>query len=244
MRFYDAHLHLPTPDAAGVDALLRFLESEPGLLGGNLILNTAEEVAVAESNLHRLPPTVALIPYFEPEIRHSEPLCRSGWCKIHPIIQELEAEAIPNFIPSLRETNPRGIIVHCFPWGTELRFNTSLVLVMELARNLPDSIILATHAGGYESWMFRAHAGGLRNVHFDFSLTLEYYEGADLLRPLQRYLRFSQDRIHFGSDWPSGNVKRQLDEMIRLAEEAGMGREELETLLLDNAQCFGVISST
>jgi hypothetical protein len=236
MRFFDAHLHLPSPDAAGLEAFLRFLDAEPGLVGGNLILNTPKEVAVVKSNLHRLPSKVVLVPYFQVGARHPEPLCRSGWYKLHPSIQELDAQSIPHLVSALKVENPKGVMVHCFPWGPELRFNISLTLVIELAQVLPDTVILATHGGGYESWAFRAHAGSFKNVHFDFSMTLDYYEGSDLLIPLQRYLRFSKSRIHFGSDWPSGHVGRQLNELQRLAMGAGLNETELEHLLLDNAR--------
>ncbi len=236
MRFFDAHLHLPSPDAQGLEAFLLFLENEPGLVGGNLILNTAQEVAVVESHLHLLSSKIVLIPYFQNEVRHSDRLRESGWYKLHPGLQKLELESIPDLVSSLRKEQPKGVMVHCFPWGSELRFNISLALVIELARALPSTTILATHGGGYESWAFRAHAGGFKNVHFDFSMTLDYYQGSDLLRPLQRYLRFSKSRVHFGSDWPSGHVGRQLDELLRLAKESGLEETELEEFLLDNAR--------
>jgi predicted TIM-barrel fold metal-dependent hydrolase len=241
MNFFDVHLHLPTPDLAGTDAFLQFVESEPELVGGNLILNTSQEVAVVEANLHRLPSKVALIPYFQAGVRHSEPLRRTGWYKLHPTVQKLEARAIPDLVSALKSERPKGVMVHCFPWGPELRFNISLPLVIELAQALPDTVILATHGGGYESWAFRAHAGGFKNVHFDFSMTLDYYQGADAVKPLQRYLRFSRSRVHFGSDWPSGQVRSQLAELLRLAKGAGLEEAELETLLLENARaCWNV----
>jgi len=236
MRFFDAHLHLPSADQAGFDAFLRFLENESDLVGGNLVLNTKEEVGIVQSNLHRLPSTIVTIPYFQPGVRHPEPLLRSGWYKLHPTVQKLEASAIPGLVAALGAERPKGIMVHCFPWGPDLQFNISLRLVVELARNFPDMFVLATHGGGYESWAFRAHAGGFKNVHFDFSMTLDYYEDADPVKPLQRYLRFSRSRVHFGSDWPSGHVGRQLAEMVRLAKMAGLQEPELETLLLDNAR--------
>lgn len=236
MRFFDVHLHLPSPDVQGLEAFLRFLENERGLLGGNLILNTAREVEVVESHLHRLPSKIVLIPYFQNGVCHSDRLRESGWYKVHPGLQKLDLESIPGLVSSLQKQPPKGVMVHCFPWGPELRYNISLPLVIELARALPSTTILATHGGGYESWAFRAHAGGFKNVHFDFSMTLDYYEGSDLLRPLQRYLRFSKSRVHFGSDWPSGHVGRQLDQLLRLAKESGLEEAELEGFLLDNAR--------
>jgi len=236
MRFFDTHLHLPTPDAAGVEAFLRFAHEEPGLIGGALILNTFEEAAAVMASLQHFPGSVVMIPYFCQAGSVPLPLQRAGWYKVHPILHNIDEAAIPSLVNSLQRQRPRGVMVHCFPWGPELKFNISLPLVIALARALPDTTILATHGGGYESWAFRSHAGAFKNVHFDFSLTLDYYEGADALRPLQRYLRYSKSRVHFGSDWPSGRVAAQLTEMQRLAREVGLGVAELESLLLENAR--------
>ncbi|MNT60540.1 hypothetical protein D3C72_1981270 [compost metagenome] len=67
-------------------------------------------------------------------------------------------------------------------------------------------------------------------------MTLDYYEGADAVKPLQRYLMHSPNRVHFGSDWPSGNIERQLNEQSRLAIEVGVNEEQLEAMLLNNAR--------
>jgi predicted TIM-barrel fold metal-dependent hydrolase len=133
---------------------------------------------------------------------------------------------------------PAGLMVHCYPWGKSLDYNTSLPLVLALAEAMPDTTILATHGGGYESWQFRSHAALFRNVIFDFSVTLSYYAQSDLLRPLQRYLRYSPDRVVFGSDWPSAAAGEQLAEVRRLAAEAGISDEQLELLLLTNARRY------
>jgi predicted TIM-barrel fold metal-dependent hydrolase len=236
MRFFDTHLHLPTPDVAGVETFLEFVGSEPGLIGGNLILNTPEEVAAVAECIDRLPATIVLVPYLDVEATLPEPFGRSGWRKIHPTLQRIEADRIPTVVDAVRTAAPRGVIVHSFPWGPELRFNVSLALVLAIARAAPETAVLVAHGGGYEAWPFRAHAGGLENVDFDFSMTLDYYEGSDVLAPLGRYLRFSPSRVHFGSDWPHGDVRRQLRELERIAAGSGLDTASLERLLLANAR--------
>lgn len=57
--------------------------------------------------------------------------------------------------------------------------------MIALAQAMPDMPVLATHGGGYESWAFRAHTGSLPNVLYDFSVTMAYYRGSDLLRPFR-----------------------------------------------------------
>jgi hypothetical protein len=237
MRYFDAHLGLPEPTREGLDALARHVESDKDFVAGNLILNTPGEVELVSRHLGRLPPTLNTIPYYTPAFDAPEELSRSGWYKIHPRLHGFEAKDIEEIKEALlaAPVRPKGMVVCCFPWGPDLRHNISLPLVIEIARTLPDVPVLATHGGGYESWQLRAHAGPLRNVYFDFSATMSYYFRSDLLRPFQRYLRHTPERLLFGSDWPTGDTAEHLGECLRLAEEVSVSREELETLLLDNA---------
>lgn len=237
MRYFDAHLGLPSPDREGFDALVRHVESEKDFVAGNLILNTPEEVELVSRHLGQLPPTLNTIPYYTPALDAPAELSRSGWYKIHPRLHGFEAEDIERIKEALinAPVKPKGMVVCCFPWGPDLRYNVSLPLVIELARALPDMPVLATHGGGYESWQLRAHAGPLRNVYFDFSATMSYYFRSDLLRPFQRYLRHTPSRLLFGSDWPTGDTAEHLGECLRLAAEVSVSPEELEALLLDNA---------
>ena len=238
MKFFDCHLHLPTPDDSGLDRLLRYLDGVSDMVGGNLILNTREEVDFAYSHLDSFPKTLNLIPYYDPATDLPSEFRESGWYKIHPTIDKLGRDAIAPLCQSLREATdkPKGIIVHCFPWGPDLQFNISLPLVIELAQALPQMPVLVAHGGGYESWAFRAHTGMLKNVVYDFSVTMSYYRGSDVLRPFQRYLRHSPDRIVFGSDWPSAQPEDQLVECARLANEIDVSGEQLESILMANAR--------
>jgi hypothetical protein len=237
MRYFDVHLGLPSPDREGLDALVRHVESEKKMVAGNLILNTPQEVDLVLGHLGLLPPVLNMIPYYTPAFDAPEELSRSGWYKIHPRLRGFETRHIGEITEALlgAPTKPKGVIVCCFPWGADLRCNISLPLVIEIAKALPDVPVLATHGGGYESWRLRAHAGPLPNVYFDFSATMSYYFRSDCLRPFQRYLCHTPQRLLFGSDWPTGDTTEHLDECVRLAEEVSVSREELESLLLGNA---------
>jgi predicted TIM-barrel fold metal-dependent hydrolase len=237
MKYFDCHLHLPTPDTNGLDQLLRYLDAARDMVGGNLILNTRKEVDFAYTHVKLFPSMLNLIPYFEEAMDFPAEFVKSGWYKVHPRIQRLKESAIQSICQSLRELvePPKGIIVHCFPWGPELQFNISLPLVIELARALPQTQVLVAHGGGYESWGFRAHTGMLKNVVYDFSVTMSYYRGSDILGPFQRYLQYSPDRIVFGSDWPSAQSEEQLSECLRLANEIEITQEQLELIFLMNA---------
>jgi hypothetical protein len=238
MRYFDAHLGLPSPDRKGFDELCRHVENDSGLVGANLFLNTSAEVELVHRNLALLPPQVNTIPYYTPALDIPTELTRSKWVKIHPRLHGYESRHIAEIRDSLRaaQVRPRGVAVCCFPWGTNLSNDISLPLVIELALALPDVTILATHGGGYQSWRFRAHASPLKNVVFDFSATMSYYFGSDLLRPFQRYLCYSPERILFGSDWPTGDTTEHIDECVRLAAEVSVSEEGLERILLGNAE--------
>jgi hypothetical protein len=238
MKYFDVHVHLPSPSRDGLDELLRHLDSERDMLGGNLILNTPEEIDLVHRHVSLLPGSLQVIPRFAPDAELPAELNQTGWYKVHPRIGRISAAKVAGVRDALAAMlpAPKGIVVHCFPWGSELEFNTSVPLVVELAQALPGTWILAAHGGGYESWQLRAHAGSFKNVLFDFSVTMAYYQGADALRPFQRYLRYTPSSLLFGTDWPSAESREQLDECVRLAAECDVGAAALERLFLENTR--------
>src|SRR2546425_803362 len=193
--YFDAHLHLGSPDDNGFDNLLKMVTDDLTCVGGNLVLNTASELHTVLQRASDVPPWLQLIPCLDLLDRFPEEL-RCGWVKLHPQIQRINPARIPTVVAQIQELRRqlKGVMVHCFPWGRDIEFNCSLELVSALAQAVPECWVLATHGGGYQSWEFRAHVGGLKNVLFDFSASLSYYAGSDLLRPLQRYLTYAPDR--------------------------------------------------
>jgi hypothetical protein len=236
MKIFDVHTHMPEPSSDGLDAYLSFVENSRELIGANLILNTEEEVEVVLRNIERIPGNVVLIPYHPIDSNLPSEITRSGWYKIHPRIKKITPGNLSEFVESVIKLKPKGVIVDCFPWGPELQYNVSLPLVLAIAKAMPKIFVLVAHGGGYESWAFRAHTGSLQNVLYDFSATLAYYQNSDVLRPYQRYLKYSADRVLFGSDWPIVDVAEQILETIRLASEIGISEKELETIFLSNVE--------
>jgi hypothetical protein len=239
MRYYDVHLHLPSPDRDGLDRFLKYAETEPSLVGGNLILNRPEEVELVCRFRGEIPPRFTIVPYYNCE-KDLGFRPESGWYKVHPRLSRLDASNIATVVQQVSALvpTPKGVIVDCFPWGPELEYNISLAMVIQIATALPDTHVLVTHGGGYQSWAFRAHTVSLKNVLYDFSATLAYYIGSDVLKPLQNYLRFVPDRVLFGTDWPVVQPAEQLAELKRLALEIGISPDTLEATLLANAERF------
>jgi predicted TIM-barrel fold metal-dependent hydrolase len=238
VRYYDVHLHLPSADRRGLDQFLRRGEAETALVGGNLILNTRPEVELICRYRAELPPHFTVVPYYHAVADLGNEVPYSGWLKIHPRLSQLDSAKVPGVLEHLLalQPTPRGLIVDCFPWGPDLEYDVSLSLVIRIATAMPNTSILVAHGGGYQSWAFRAHTVSLKNTLYDFSATLSYYVGSDVLRPLQNYLRFIPERVLFGSDWPFVEPAQQLAECERLALEIGISPGQLETILLANAE--------
>ena len=170
MRYFDVHLHLPTADGAGLARLHAHVAARPGLVGGNLILNTRAEVEFAAAHRRELPPGLNLVPYLPLDDRHPAEIETLGWYKVHPALQRIGAPDIPRVCDAVLSMTPRpnGLMVHCYPWGVDLEYAVSVPLVIGLARALPGIPIVATHGGGYESLRLRAHTGSLPNVLYAF----------------------------------------------------------------------------
>jgi hypothetical protein len=238
LRYYDDHLHLATPDRAGLEGFLRHCEEDQSLVGGNLILNTREEVEFYCADPDAIPAQFAIVPYYlaAQELGSDIPRC-SGWYKVHPRLRHLHLRDIPGVVQDLKAIDPPlcGVMVDCFPWGPDLREDISLQLVIAIASAFPTTPVLAAHGGGYQAWAFRAHTVSLKNTHYDFAASLSYYVGSDALRPMQNYLRFVPERVLFGSDWPFVDPREQLLECERLGLEIGLQSCRLEAILLANA---------
>lgn len=247
LPYFDTHLHLPTPDRHGVDALLRHIERQPGWRGGNLILNSDEELDAAMAQLTRLPEELAVTPCLTLDEPVPWAVFRGGWVKLHPVLQRITREQLPRWVERVHELADqlRGVIVHAFPWGVNLSYEVSLELVLAVAAACPRLWVLVAHGGGYESWRFRAHAGSLPNVVFDYSATLKYYAGSDLLQPLGHLARHKPEKLLFGSDWPTADPQPQLREAVRVAATHGVEAPDLAALMLANSQrLFGPIRAT
>ncbi len=235
MRYFDCHLHLASPDSAGLTKFREYVASRVGLVGGNLVLNTSAEMAIVDKCLGEIPQGIVVVPPLPLDLKVPPSLRRSGWWKIHPTLHEISRERIPEVVRCLASVNPAGIMVHHFPWGDQLEHNTGLELVIAVARAFPEIPVVATHGGGYESWQLRAHTARLRNVYYDFSVSFSVFQGTDLLRPWIQYLQKRSNRILFGSDWPSAEAEAQLEEAVRLAAQASVTAAALEALLLENS---------
>lgn len=233
MKYYDVHLHLPSADREGVQRFVEYAETADGLVGGNLILNTPAEVEAYCRAASDVPRRFTAVPYYRAPAEVGVNATDFRWWKVHPRLRQLTRSDIPRVVEDVAALKPVGVIVDCFPWGPELEHDVSLELVIALARSLANTSVLVAHGGGYHSWAFRAHTVSLKNTLYDFSASLSYYVGSDVLRPLQNYLRFVPRRVLFGSDWPFVDPAEQLTEFERLAAEAGFGPHDLEATLLE-----------
>jgi predicted TIM-barrel fold metal-dependent hydrolase len=238
MKYYDAHLHLPSPDAAGVQKFFAHITMESKLVGGTLILNNVNEYEIAQQHVHKIPHHITTAFPFHLIASHHQFFTVPSWFKVHPRLHSLKASDIDTCIASfqLLAMPPAGIIVDCFPWGPVLEHNIHLPLVITLAQAFPQTPIIAAHAGGYESWAFRAHTMMLANVWYEFSFSAHFYLGSDLLKPLETYLSCVPSRVLFGSDWPNRTPAPQLEAYLSAARAVGMSTKHLEELLIANAQ--------
>jgi hypothetical protein len=237
MNYFDSHIHITSPSLEGINSLLKHMSDHNQMLGGLLILNTIKEVEIVSEYIDKIPNNLIIAPFYNVPKGYNKRIYESGWIKIHPKISALihsDILKVLDFIEGKKD-EIRGIIVDSFPWGTEIEYNISLPLTIELAKKFSDKSILVAHGGGYDSWKFLAHLGGLKNVYFDFSVSMKYYADTELIKPLRNYLKHSPKKILFGTDWPFGEVNQHIFEYDKLGKEAGISAEKLELMLLNNS---------
>jgi len=235
MRYFDCHLHLPSPDDYGFVRFREYMQSHPNLVGCNLILNSEPEMTVVERRLRELPDCVQIVPPLPLDLNIPDRLHSLRWYKIHPALHRISRERIPAVVSLVGASQARGVVVHHFPWGDKLEYNTSLELIIQIAQAYPELPVVATHGGGYESWQLRAHTARLKNIYYDFSISFSVYAETDYVKPWIQYVERRRNRILFGSDWPSAEAEPQLKYATELAQRTGMKESELELQLLENS---------
>ncbi|HWO89992.1 MAG TPA: amidohydrolase family protein [Gemmatimonadales bacterium] len=221
----DPKVLLEVMDRSGIWRVGMVNYPSPDLMG--FTLETNEFAArYAEAAPQRLMPYGGVHPRFQGDVRgHVDDLLEMGirCLKIHPSHQLFPANAYTQGLETLgaiyRRCEERGlpVMVHTgtsiFP-GARNKYGNPMELD-DVAIDFPDLTLIMAH-GGRPLWMdeaffiLRRH----RNIHLDVS-------GIPPLKLLEYFPRLEeiQDRVLWGTDWPSPGVrdlKTNLDQFMSL----------------------------
>lgn len=73
------------------------------------------------------------------------------------------------------------------------------------------------------------------HVLFDYSFIQSFFNQTSLRFDMVNFLKRTSNRIMFGSDRPSFNLKNTIDDMLSIATEAALSDTQLDDVLYGNA---------
>ncbi len=116
--------------------------------------------------------------------------------KIFPLYEHIQKLDIP-------------VLFHC---GTELSLpgviHASPDKIIKITDKFPEMKFIGAHMGGFKIWdeVIEKLAG--RNIYFDTSSSISYMKKQQLDMLMEKH---SVDKILFGTDFPVGNQKKEID---------------------------------
>lgn len=116
--------------------------------------------------------------------------------KIFPLYEQIQKLDIP-------------VLFHC---GTELSLpgviHASPDKIIKITDKFPEMKFIGAHMGGFKIWdeVIEKLAG--RNIYFDTSSSISYMKKQQLDMLMKKH---SVDKILFGTDFPVGNQKKEID---------------------------------
>jgi len=116
--------------------------------------------------------------------------------KVFPLYEQIQKLDIP-------------VLFHC---GTELSLpgiiHASPDKIIKITDKFPEMKFIGAHMGGFKIWdeVIEKLAG--RNIYFDTSSSISYMKKQQLDMLMRKH---SADKILFGTDFPVGNQKKEID---------------------------------
>lgn len=245
MRIIDAHSHLNLKSEAPLNDFLAEMDScnvERSLL----ILNIAEEreAFIKEyetylSNNDRFALSCGL------DINNSESkndldkiLDKTGKqvvIKIHPKLFRIEYRDIQKVVESVSEYNNLPIMVDSLYYGEDIEHHIGVELSVALAREYRDRNIIVAHSGSVDFLKCMMACRYMPHVSFDYSFIQSFFSKTSLRLDMVNFLKRTSNRIMFGSDRPSFNMKQTINDMLSIAKEADLTDIQLDDVMYGNA---------
>jgi predicted TIM-barrel fold metal-dependent hydrolase len=207
--------------------------------GRNVIFNS---VSSYKANQHLVGKTdsIALIFDFKSNlefVKHEVNGGKVNALKVHSRVQQLRGDDYRILQRELL-TMPKNlpVIVDAFYWGADMDHQPDLRALVELVKSDPKRDWVVAHFGGYEVMKYFVHLRPLKNIHYDLSLSLEYFEDSSLLMDFKKVIRWTdKSRMMFGSDFPDGSPKKQFQILMRLCDELKLTDTERDQIAFANA---------
>lgn len=240
----DAHIHLNLKDGSPVSGLLHQMDKH-GIGKAMLILNQKEDydafigdVNTYKTNQDRFWIASGINIHDNSSFSRFDDLCQMGIepkIKIHPRLFMIKKEDIELVVNSIAQYDTQ-IIIDTLYYGHEIEYHNGIELGVAIALRYPKRHVVMAHSGSVEFLKCMMATRYLTNVYYDYSFIQTFFQHTSLRLDMVDFLRRTANRIMFGSDYPSFQFDNALNNIMSLANEAGLSEEQIGMVMGINAE--------
>lgn len=245
MKVIDAHVHLDMNSKNPFKYIEDTFISNK-LMGCVLILNTQEEKECFMSNFNvfckyknRIHIAAALDIHHLNESKQFYDFLKSHdiyfSIKLHSRMHNITKDDFNAIYEFLKSLNYKSIIVDAFYYGSNLETHIMLELSIYLAKKFPDTNIIMAHFGGYRILETMLCTRELKNIYYDISFTQNYLFGTSILFDMKHSIKFSYNRVMFGSDAPSFSLDEAYENSKKIVSDLGLNADDLKNFYYNTA---------
>lgn len=156
--------------------------------------------------------------------------------KIHSRLQKISEDKYLGLISSLQKLNSNiPIIYDAFYFGSDLKYQPSLIGLIKLIKAFPKRKFIIAHAGGYEVLKYFFHLREFKNVGFDLSFSLQYLHDTSLSQDLMKLLKYTDNhKIFYGSDYPYADPKLQVENLFFYFDKLNFDSKSIDGVMNTN----------
>lgn len=247
MNIIDAHVHLNPKNTRSFNDLIYQMD-ERNVNKGVLIINTREELdmflenkktfleykerfrLVCGVNIHE---TLPFQMFDELKLWDD-----SLDIKLHPLLYNYKKEdfyKIENVLVE-RLNDFRNIVIDTLYNDEHFENHIGIELGAYLARKFPQKKVVLAHSGSVKLLECFAFTRQIPNIFYDFSFVATYFDHTHIRFDMINYLKYTSNRIMFGSDYPSFKIENAIAHICDLFKEANMSDEQINDVLYSTAE--------
>lgn len=129
------------------------------------------------------------------------------------------------------------IIIDAFYYDHHLKYQPSLVSIIEIAKQFPDRKIIVAHSGGHKILDYFFHLRTLKNIYYDLSFSLQYLYDSSCFLDLIKLIKYTdKNKIMFGSDYHWASPKQQFKILNEIFNKLNFNESDVQKIFFFNAE--------
>lgn len=241
----DAHIHVDTHDVCSIQKLVEQMDQH-NVRKSVLIVNTQEEFVAVKDDLHTLFANKERFHLVSGvNVHHKDPLAIYNFfsnmgldsdVKLHPKLFNYTRTDFEEIFSVVENLKVKNIVIDTLYFGEQVENHIGTELGIFLAQRLPQKRIVLAHAGSVRLLECQMYTRNLTNIVYDLSFTASYLNHTSVRYDMINFLKYTSNRIMFGTDYPSFDMERAINCLTELGVQAGLSEQGMNRVFYQNAQ--------